>query len=177
MREVARTADVVITSFLASTEHGNRSQKHDDDGPAKLDRLGVQDLPHRGIDELEADGADHDSDDKARKVLEAAMAIGVAFICRPACKLEADQGHDAACRIGEVVHGVGDDGDRACDEADRALAESKQDVEDDAYERGSVSGMRPFLWCGILRNGCCDMGSNEGCHCHFLLSGTRRPKS
>ena len=62
------------------------------------------------------------------------MAIGVAFVCRAAGKAEPEQAHDVARGIGEVVESVGDERDRAGEQARDALGQAQSDVEANADE-------------------------------------------
>lgn len=62
------------------------------------------------------------------------MAIGVAFVCRAAGKAEPEQAHDVARGVGEVVEGVGDERDRAGEQARDALGQAQSDVEANADE-------------------------------------------
>lgn len=62
------------------------------------------------------------------------MAIGVAFVGRAAGKAEPEQTHDVARGVGEVVEGVGDERDRAGEQARDALGQAQSDVEANADE-------------------------------------------
>ena len=94
----------------------------------------LDDLGDRLEDQVDADGANQDGDKQAGEVLVAAVAIGVAFVCRAAGEAEPEQAHDVARGIGEVVESVGDEGDGASEQARDALGQAQGDVEANADE-------------------------------------------
>ena len=69
------------------------------------------------------------------------MAIGVAFVCRAAGKAEPEQAHDVARGVGEVVEGVGDERDRAGEQARDALGQAQGNVEANADEACSEASV------------------------------------
>ena len=51
-------------------------------------------------------------------------------------KLESHQRHDGAGRVGQVVHGVGGDGNRAGQGADDDLSQEKKEIAENAHDPG-----------------------------------------
>ena len=95
--------------------------------------------------ELYADGNDEHGDGHAGQVLEATVTVWVALVGGAACQLEANEAHDIARGVREVVEGICSDGDRAYHEANNTLGRAQEQVETYANRAGekSVGTARP----------------------------------
>ena len=77
---------------------------------------------------------DHEDDEQTREVLDAAEAVGEAPRRRPARQREGDPQRDGRERVGQVVHGVGEQRDRAREDHDHALQHGGQAEDHEADE-------------------------------------------
>lgn len=115
-RQPARTAAEEITSFRLSTEVAwrvvdwmvpaqpgkepghpqlpqNRDDEHPKDHRRSVHRLGVEDLPHRGLGQVRPDHQDQRSHHQAGDVFIPGVAVGVVGIRRLLGHAEPQQGH------------------------------------------------------------------------------------
>ena len=129
-------------------------RQNDDQHPAEFDGRGRDDLLDAAFEQLDADDQDEHGDDEAGQILEATVAIGMVAIRRFRGKLETEQADDVACRIGQVVHAVRDDGNRPRQKADEDLGHAQDRIADDAdsaRERTDASAHLGILRVGIIR--------------------------
>ena len=112
-------------------QHRHAEDRHRQ--PAEHRLGGVKHLVHRARQQLPAHQQDEEGDDHGGDVLNAGVAEGVVAVGRFGGHLEGDQGDDLTTRVGEVVDGVGLNGDGAEEEADREFPRGQQEVQDDAY--------------------------------------------
>ena len=71
----------------------------------------MHDFPDGFSCQLKAHEENGDGDKEPGKIFDSSVSEGVSGICLVACKSESDERDNAAPCIGEVVQGVGDDGD------------------------------------------------------------------
>ena len=91
--------------------HQNGTQENRDDQRTRSGQGRVHDFPDGFPCQLKAHEENGDGDKEPGKILDSAVPEGVSGICFVACKSESDERDNAAPCIGEVVQGVGDDGD------------------------------------------------------------------
>ena len=93
----------------------------------------MQDLVQRGLGQLKAHQQNQHGHGQAGQILDAAMAEGVIRIRLLPCQLKAQQGDKGASGVGEVVEGVGGDGDRAGEGAGKELPGEQQHIQRNAH--------------------------------------------
>ena len=96
----------------------------------------MQKLLHGRFDQLRADEQDQRRHDQPADVFHAVMPVGMLTVGGLGRHLKADERHDRACRVREVVNGVGGDGDAAAERADGELCRAEQNVADDPDPAG-----------------------------------------
>jgi len=92
-----------------------------------------------GFRQLQTDEQDEDGDGQAAEIFHSGMTVGVAFVGGLFGQLEAEQGDHRTGGVGEVVYGVGGDGDAARDQAGNQFGGKEQDVADDTDDAGQFS--------------------------------------
>ena len=66
-------------------------------------------------------------------------------IGRLACQLKAQKANDVRCRVGQVVHGVRNNGNGTCSKANGRFCRTKQRVQRNAHNaRAHSNGLAPF---------------------------------
>ena len=71
------------------------------------------------------------------------MTVGVMLVSGLFCQLEADEGHNGAGGIGEVVHGIRHDGHRPGDRTYNQLPDTQKRIANNACDAGQSSNARP----------------------------------
>ena len=99
----------------------------------------MEDLLHGGLSQLEADEHDHHRHRKAGKIFKPGVAVGMVLVRGLLGKPEAQQGHDGAGRVGQVIHGIGGDGHGARQQAHCQLSGKQQQIADDAHDSGQAA--------------------------------------
>ena len=103
-------------------------------------------FPHGGLCQLEADNDDHGGDHQTGQVFKPGVAVGVFRVGGLFRQFEANQRHNGAGRVGQVVHGVSSDGNGAGQGADNDFPEEKEEIAENAHDpRQSTHGGRA-LW-------------------------------
>ena len=101
--------------------------------PAGVYRSGVQNFIQRGLCQLEAHQDDEHGHRQARQVLDTAVTEGMVRVRLLSRQLKAQQGDEGASGVGQVVEGVGGDGDGAGDGAGKELPGKQENVEANAH--------------------------------------------
>ena len=96
-------------------------------------RFGMENLLNGGFSQLHADDQNQDCHKKAGEVFHSRMTIGMLRVCGTLRHFEAQQRDQRGGRIGEVVYGVGRNGDGAGEGARQQLSRKKQEIADDAH--------------------------------------------
>ena len=112
----------------------HRAYKDRDQKRAELGGVGVHELVVGLLDQVHAQSEDDDGHAQAGHVLVAAVAVGVVRVCRLGGELKAGKAQDVARGVGEIVHSVGHDGDRAEQETEHRLGRAERHVADDAHD-------------------------------------------
>ena len=98
---------------------------------------GMDDLAD-GLVQRRGAGREHDDgDDDGAEVLDAAMPVGVVAVGGFEREFGPDDGDDAGKDVGEVVHGVQDNGHGTGEEAYKGLESRQHQVGDDSHHAGS----------------------------------------
>ena len=116
----------------------------------KLGLLRVQDLIKRGFQQINANDQNQRRNSQAGQVLKSGVTVGMVLVGGHFRQLEAQEGHDGAGSIGEVVHGIGCDGDRAAEGANGQFSCEKQGVAADAHQAGQGADLRPDTGIGVV---------------------------
>ena len=106
-------------------------------------RGGMQDLFHRGLAQFVTDQNDDHGHRQTGQILPPGVAVGVVGIGRLLRQLEAQQRHDGAHRVGQVVQSVRRDGNGGCQGTGDQLQRGQQQVADDARNAGELAHRRP----------------------------------
>ena len=123
--------------------HAHGSSQYRCGEPAKGHGLRVENLLEGTFGQFEADEQNHHRHRQAGQVLEPGVAVGVVFVRRLFRQLKAQQRHHGAAGIGQVVHGIGGDGHRACQCADGQLAGEQHCIADDSHQASQTAGSHP----------------------------------
>ena len=115
---------------------GDGQHQHRRQRGGKHHRHRGEDFPHGGLCQLEADNDDHGGDHQTGQVFKPGVAVGMFRVGGLLGKLESHQRHDGAGRVGQVVHGVGGDGNRAGQGADDDLSQKKEKIAENAHDPG-----------------------------------------
>ena len=118
-------------------DDGTQQNTHGD--PLQVHRAGVQDLADGGLGQLIADDQDQSGNGQAGQVFEPGVAEGMMLVGRLLRQVEAHQGDDGGAGVGEVVHGVGGDGNGAGQGTHCQLGGEEQQVADDADDAGKTA--------------------------------------
>ena len=156
--------------------HQHRGDEHHNDGGAELGGLGVEDLLDGGAQQVEADRAHQHRDHEPRQVLVAAVPVGMLLVRGAARELEAKQAHHVARGVGEVVDGVGHDGDRAGEKPHGSLAQAERHVADDARDAGEKAVAGAHRWVGRLLRIWDERFHQPACHVRRLLTAKSEKK-
>ena len=113
--------------------HGNGHAQDGNDHRAELHRLRVQDLLQGGFGQLHTHEQNEHGYRQAGQVLNAAMAEGMLGVRSLARHLEAQHCHKGGAGVGEVVEGVGGDGDGTGQCAGEKFADKQQNIEANAH--------------------------------------------
>ena len=111
---------------------------------------GRKDLFRRLNDELDRDDENDDGDQKGSNRFCAAMPERMFFVGGLFAHFEADDGHDVAAAVGEVVEPVGSDGDRAGNGADGNFSRGEQSIEHDTQDPRVASATRAYRGIGRI---------------------------
>ena len=117
----------------------NRDDEHPKDHRRSVHRLGVEDLPHRGLGQVRPDHQDQRGHHQAGDVFIPGVAVGVVGIRRLLGHAEPQQGHHRGGRVREVVHPVGHKGHRPGKHPRQHLAQAQQGVAQDAHHPRQLS--------------------------------------
>ena len=85
-------------------------------------------------------GSQHRADHQGHNRFYTLMPIGVAFVSRSGPVFETDQNQQVGTHIGKAVHGVGDNGLRAAQNAERELYGGQQQVDHQSND-GDVASL------------------------------------
>ena len=99
----------------------------------------MEDLADGRFYQLRADQQDHRRHGQPRQVFDPVVAEGVPFVGGLRREAEADQRHDGAGRVGEVVDRIRRDGDAAGQRTEQEFPDKQQHVAHDAHDPGQPS--------------------------------------
>ena len=114
-------------------------QQHRRADRRERDRLRMQDALDGAFDQLRADQQNERRHRQPREIFHPLVAVGVRVVGGLRRELEAEQRHDGACRVGEVVDGVCHDRDAPGQRAREELSRAQQGVDHDAGQTGELS--------------------------------------
>ena len=148
-------ADGAVVEAHIQLHRDGHAQNGDDQGTG-IHRLGVQDFFDGGLAQLEAHEEDEHGNRQAGEVLDAAVAEGVVGVRLLARQLEAQERDDGGAGVGEVVEGVGGDGDGAGEGAGEEFTGKEQDVQSNAHRAAEDAVGLAQLLRGLA------LGADEG---------------
>ena len=128
-----REPAVVVIHIELDEHRENQDRKNDG---AEGGKRRVQNFIQRLSCQLKAHDQNHDGDEKTGQIFDPPVPEGMTGICLVAGQTKADQGDNAAAGIGEVVQGIGDDGNRAGEKTCQNFDEKQEQVEENTKAAG-----------------------------------------
>ena len=122
----------------------NGDRQDDTGNPGKFRRHGMQDLFKGGLAQLKSHQQDDDRNGQPGKVFNAPVAKGVVAVRLLPRQAEADEGDDGRTGVGQVIEGVGGDGNGSGNGTRNELADKQQHIQADADQPAQRTVLLPY---------------------------------
>ena len=136
--EIQRRAQILLKAAKPQL-YQDRACQHKNHGNGNSHGFRVNDFLHRAFCQLNADDKDHRRHCQPGQILVPGMTVGMILVRRFFRQTEADQGHYGACGIGQVIHSVCRDGNRAGQDAHQQLHGKQKYIANDSNNAGQLS--------------------------------------
>ena len=113
--------------------------QHPQGNGGSLNGLRVKDLLERGLCQFQTDDQNQGCYHQPGQVLIPGMAVRVLPVGRPPCQLKTGKGHDGGTGVGQIVHGVGHNGDGPGQKPCNELTKEEENVAQNPRDPGHFS--------------------------------------
>ena len=121
---------MVIKIHITFDKDGHNQNDKYDRGKAQL--IGVQNFCERAFQQLQSHQQDNDSNKQPGDIFDPSVSEGMIRVGLLSCHAEADQGNDRGAGIGEVIEGIGGDGNGVADQSGDEFSGEKAEIQKNA---------------------------------------------